>query len=178
MIESFGYARRYLIDNSHHEARVSMKSAKPVKIDKIDKQILKVLSKDARKSVVDIASEVKTTARIINYRIKRLQKEGIITGFKIALNNQKVGTHSYKLFIYLDNPKKERIERLKEHLEYGKNLTHYVKAFGNWDLEPEFEFYSNDELQKTIKEMKDAFSDIIKRIEIVNIVKEHKFVYI
>lgn len=178
LVEASTYNRNYLVDtNPQKNERIIMKPSKKIKLDKLDLDILKQLSENARKSIVDIATELKTTARIVNYRIKQLLKSEVILGFKIALNYEKLGIKFYKTFIYLDNPKQERIDKLISFFENHKNIIHHVKVLGNWDLEPEFEVYSEEEFNKILTTIKDSFSDIIKDIDIVTISKEHKFVY-
>lgn len=178
LVEASTYNRNYLLDTkSLRKERIIMKAGKKIRLDKLDLDILKQLSENARKSVVDIATELKTTARIINYHIKQLIKNEVILGFKIALNYEKLGIKFYKTFIYLDNPKKERINQLIEFFEGHKNIIHHVKVLGNWDLEPEFEVYSEQEFNNILIDIKDNFSDIIKNMDIITISKEHKFVY-
>ena len=62
-------------------------------------------------------------------------------------------------------------------MEQNKNVIHHVKVLGNWDLEPEFEVWNEEEFDKILNDMKDKFSDIIKGVDIITISKEHKFVY-
>lgn len=175
----FVYNRDYLIDKkSYNRVRVLFSGAKKEKLDKIDLEILKRLAEDARKPIVDIASSLKTSARVVNYRIRQLLKEKIITGFRIAINYEKLGIKFYKTFFYLDNPKNESIERLVEYFATNKNIIHNLHVVGNWDFEPEFEVYSEAEFNSLLNDIKDKFSDIIKNIDIVTISKEHKFVYL
>jgi len=179
LVEASTFNRDYLIDDkqSTGRERIIMKHDGKVKIDKLDLDILKLLGQNARKPIVDIATEIKTSARVVNYRIKQMIKDKIILGFKIALDYEKLGIRFYKTFIYLDSPKKDRVEELLHHLESNKNVTHHVRVLGNWDLEPEFEVYSEKEFDNIIIELKDKFSDIIKNLDIITISKEHKFVY-
>jgi len=51
-----------------------------VQIDGINKKILKILTQDARTSLKDIAKECNVSAVSVMNRIKRLKKEGVITG--------------------------------------------------------------------------------------------------
>ena len=60
---------------------------------------------------------------------------------------------------------------------YHKNIIHNVKVLGNWDFEPEIEVFSEAEFDKIITEIKNNYSDIIKKIDVITILKEHKFVY-
>lgn len=179
LIEAQTYNRNYLIEDKSllSDSRIIMKKSKPVNIDELDLNILKSLAKNARKPIIDIASELKQTVRVINYRIKQLEKNKIILGYKIALNYEKLGLKFFKIFVYLDNPQEEKINSLISYLKQNKNTIHHVKVLGNWDLEPEFEVHSEDEFNKILQEIKDKYSDIIKNIEIITISKEHKFVY-
>ncbi|MBU3913723.1 MAG: Lrp/AsnC family transcriptional regulator [Nanoarchaeota archaeon] len=175
----FVYNRDYLIDKkNYNRTRVLVSGAKKEKLDRVDLEILKKLAENARKPIVDIANQLKTSARVVNYRIRQLIKEKIITGFRIAINYEKLGIKFYKTFFYLDNPKQERINKLAEYFASNKNVIHNLHVVGNWDFEPEFEVYSEQEFNRILNEMKDKFSDIIKNIDIVTISKEHKFVYL
>jgi len=154
-----------------------MKESRVVKLEDIELKILKELSENARKSSVDIATKLNTTARIISYHIQQLLKKEIILGFKIAINYEKLNIKFHKTFIYLDNPSPRKITELISYFENHKNIIHHVKVLGNWDLEPEFETSSTEKLNQAIKTIKDNFSDIIKKIDIITIGHEHKFIY-
>lgn len=174
------YNRDFLIKNKadFERERILVSNSTKVKLDNLDTKILKELSENGRKSIVDIAYKLKESERVINYRIKRLLKDQIITGFRIAIDYNKLGIKFYKTFFYLDSPKKERIAALIDYFRSNKNIIHNVGALGNWDLEPEFEVYSEQEFDKILNEIKDQFSDIIKKVDILTITHEHKFTYL
>jgi Lrp/AsnC family leucine-responsive transcriptional regulator len=175
----FVYNRDYLIDKkSYNRTRILVSGTKKEILDKIDLEILKKLAENARIPIVDIASKLNTSARVVNYRIRQLVKEKIITGFRIAINYERLGIKFYKTFFYLDNPKKERISALASYFASNKNIIHNLHVVGNWDFEPEFEVYSESDFNEILGDIKDKFSDIIKNIDIVTISKEHKFVYL
>ena len=62
-----------------------------VDLDDIDRQILKILQEDARKSYVRIARQLKVTEGTVRFRIKRLLKEGVITRFLALIDPRKIG---------------------------------------------------------------------------------------
>jgi len=179
LIEGITYNRNYIIEGKSlkNDERIIMEQCEKIKLDKFDLHILKELSENARESLVNIATKLKTNARIINYRIQQMIKNKIITGFKIALNYEKLGIQFYKIFISIDNPQKQKIEELITYIKAHKNIIHNAKVLGNWDIELEFEVYSEKEFDKILENIKDKFSDIIRNIEIITISKEHKFVY-
>ena len=178
LVEASTFNRDYLLDKkAARKGRIIMKQSEEIKLEEVELNILKELSKNARKSSVDIAVKLKTTARIVAYHIQQLIKREIILGFKIAINYDKLGIKFHKTFVYLDNPSPQRVAELITYFENHKNIIHHVKVLGNWDLEPEFETSSTQEFNSIITRIKDNFSDIIKNIDIITIQEEHKFVY-
>ena len=60
-------------------------------LDDVDKKILKKLQEDARISFKEIAKEVGTSEATVFVRVKKLQKSGVIKGFRAILNPPSVG---------------------------------------------------------------------------------------
>jgi len=178
IVEADSYNRVYLLDEKNIiSSKAIMKRDNLVEIDELNMKILKKLSENSRISIVDLAEELKSTTRIIQYRIKQLEKKKIILGYKIALNYEKLGINFYKCLVYLSNIKENRIKELVNYFVSNRNIIHNVQVMGDWDYEPEFEVFSEEEFEKILGEMKDKFSDIISRIDVVTIRKEYKFVY-
>ena len=59
-------------------------------VDKTDDLIIDILSQDAKISIADIARQVKLDAKEVENRITRLEKEGVIIGYKAHINWQKI----------------------------------------------------------------------------------------
>ena len=60
------------------------------KIDRLDKAIIKHLSKNGRLSVADIARRIGASKTPVQVRLKRLQEEKYILGFRAVLNPKKL----------------------------------------------------------------------------------------
>ncbi|WP_158974574.1 Lrp/AsnC ligand binding domain-containing protein [Cellulophaga sp. L1A9] len=111
-----------------------MKSAKEsVKIDGIDKKILRFLMADARKPVLEIARNIGISGAAIHQRLRKLENSGLIAGSKFVINPKVLGfsTMAY-IGIYLDkamsNPVAvKELEKIPEILE-----CHYTT--GNWSI--------------------------------------------
>jgi DNA-binding Lrp family transcriptional regulator len=177
LIEAETSNRGYLLDKKPTSKRIILQQEKAIELDSLDISILKELSNNARIPLIDISHRLKKSPRVINYRIKQLQKNKIILGFKIAINYEKLGIKFHKLFIYLDSPNKKKIEDIENYISTNKNSITQVKVLGNWDIEPEFETFSDEDFENLLIEIKDKFSEIISKIDIITISKEHKFVY-
>tara|TARA_R110000796_G_scaffold250788_4_gene380671 strand:- start:24769 stop:25239 length:471 start_codon:yes stop_codon:yes gene_type:complete len=111
-----------------------MKSDKEkVKIDGIDKKILRFLMSDARKPVLEIARKIGISGAAIHQRLRKLETSGLIAGSKFVINPKVLGysTMAY-VGIYLDkamsNPVAvKELEKIPEVLE-----CHYTT--GNWSI--------------------------------------------
>ncbi|AWK89528.1 Lrp/AsnC ligand binding domain-containing protein [Azospirillum thermophilum] len=60
-------------------------------LDKIDRRILNILQVDGRIAAVDLAERVGLSPTTTGERLRRLQKDGYITGFGARLDPQRLG---------------------------------------------------------------------------------------
>jgi len=61
------------------------------KLDRYDEQILVLLSKDGRLPITDLARKIGLSKSPCQVRVRRLQKQGYILGFRAVLNAEKLG---------------------------------------------------------------------------------------
>ena len=69
------------------------------KLDKKDKQILYQLDLDSRQSFNQIARKVKLSREVVQYRVKQLEKKGIIKGYQTLIDVTKLGYLNCRFFI-------------------------------------------------------------------------------
>ncbi|MDT8415673.1 MAG: Lrp/AsnC ligand binding domain-containing protein [Flavobacteriaceae bacterium] len=102
-------------------------------LDGIDKEILRQLTADARRPILEIARKVGVSGAAIHQRIRKLEENGLIQGSKLVLNAKVLGyTTMAFIGIYLDkairNPDAVRqLKNIPEVLE-----CHYTT--GNWSI--------------------------------------------
>ncbi|MFA5796511.1 MAG: Lrp/AsnC family transcriptional regulator [Candidatus Woesearchaeota archaeon] len=179
LIEAQTFNRDYLTGQKTviHDTRSITANKQEIIIDDKDHQIIKLLAENARASVVDIAKKLRIDSRVVIYHIRKLEKNKIILGYKIALNYAKLNIQFHKLFIELNGTDTSQSKALTNYLKIHPNCIHHVKVFGSWELEPEFETATEQEFENILRELKDKFTSIIKKIDVITIAKEHKFVY-
>lgn len=104
-----------------------------VKIDGIDKKILRHLMEDARTPILEIARQIGISGAAIHQRLRKLEKSKLISGSKFVINPRVLGytTMAY-IGIYLDkamsNPQAVKaLEKIPEVLE-----CHYTT--GDWSI--------------------------------------------
>lgn len=66
-------------------------TTRPIKLDAIDRNILRTLQANGRKSNIDLAEEVGLSAPPCLRRVKILEEEGFIKGYHAELNPEKIG---------------------------------------------------------------------------------------
>ncbi|MBN09538.1 MAG: transcriptional regulator [Flavobacteriaceae bacterium] len=104
-----------------------------IKIDGIDKIILRALIKDARTPIKKISKLTGISGAAVHQRIKKLESSGVISGSNISLNPKVLGFKTVAFIgIYLDKAMRNReavkqIEKIPEILE-----CHYTT--GNWSV--------------------------------------------
>ncbi len=71
-----------------------------MKLDRIDREILRLLHQQGRLPVVELAKAVNLTTSPCSERVKRLEKEGYISGYHAELNPDKLGL-DVQVFIHI-----------------------------------------------------------------------------
>ena len=106
---------------------------KSIKIDGIDKRILRYLMEDARRPILEIARNIGISGAAIHQRLRKLEGSGLLAGSKFVINPKALGytTMAY-IGIFLDkamaNPQAvKELEKIPEVLE-----CHYTT--GNWSI--------------------------------------------
>ncbi|MDX1667266.1 MAG: Lrp/AsnC ligand binding domain-containing protein [Saprospiraceae bacterium] len=73
------------------------------KIDDLDRKILSILMRNAKKPYTEIAQELHVSGGTIHVRMKKLEEAGIVTGYHLAIDHDKLGYDICAfLGIYLD----------------------------------------------------------------------------
>lgn len=67
-------------------------------VDQLDLKIIKQLDLNARASYVEIGKQIGLSPSSVRERIQKMEENEIITGYKLSLNNQKLG-YGLEVFI-------------------------------------------------------------------------------
>lgn len=145
-----------------------------ITLEEKDQKILDILVANSRKSIVDISEETGISLDSVRYRIKTMEKEGIIQGYKCLLNSSKVNFTTCKAFIFFKSINEEKRNEFIEYCKKLQNTINIVITFAPWDLEIMFETKSYEEYFRIMDEIKEKFKDIIKLYESVLIPSELK----
>ena len=144
-----------------------------VKLDEIDKKILAQLAKNARISLVELAKIINLTPNAVKERIKSLEKNNIILGYRVFLNYQLLGFLHYRVFLHLENSTEEIERKIIQFLKYHKTCVSITKTIGYCELEFRPIVKDVDEFYKLMEELRNKFSDYLKEYESIIYYKMH-----
>ena len=92
-----------------------------IKLDSIDRKILKLLYEDGRASASSIADNVKLSVPAVTDRIKKLQDSGVILGFKPIISSKKINL-DITAFITVYSESSKNFEKVVSNAEINKNI--------------------------------------------------------
>lgn len=121
-----------------------------MKIDGIDKKIIRNLVKDARTPILTIAREVGISGAAIHQRLRKLEKSKLIDGYSMKINPTTIGYTTVSFTgIHLEPSAvlSSIIKRLKEIPEVIES--HYVT--GNYSVLVKIICKNNDDLMRVLE---------------------------
>lgn len=118
-------------------------------IDDVDRNILRVLNGNARKSFRDIARELDLSLTTVSKRIRRMEEGGVILGYAPILNPEKLG-FDITAFIGVKILHGKIVETEKE-LAKDPAVYTVFDATGEWDAIIQARFHNRRELNDFVK---------------------------
>ncbi len=137
-------------------------------LDKIDQKIIEILNQNARTPSKEIASELRKSGedvsdRTIRKRIERLEKSGIIKGYKAVLTDVSESNEYEAVFLKLKPTKS--LESLKESIkDFTTKMPNYLfvaNLDGDWNMlvVMKVEQEQKDPSLKIVEKFSDDISD-------------------
>jgi Lrp/AsnC family transcriptional regulator, leucine-responsive regulatory protein len=175
------YSRDYLLSKekrtSFSEKEFGEQTTRP-KLDKKDLMILKEISNNCRISSLELSEKIKLSLDAVRYRLKNLEKNKIIKGYTIYLDNELLNQFRYKIMIQINGPNEEKENKIISFSKQFSNVVYSVKTFGVWDLEIDVEVDSPEKFNKILREIKNNNSNLIKEYHTIQLTRVHKYTHI
>jgi DNA-binding Lrp family transcriptional regulator len=144
-----------------------------IKIDLRDKKILYELYRDARQSDSAIAKKVGLSREAIDYRIKNLEKKGIIEKYITLVDNDALGYTSYNVYISLANVNEKEIENVAHSLSNWPFVKWVAVCSGQWDLILTVAARDKFHLDSMLEKISSKFHQI-KKYDVLTTIKLYK----
>jgi len=174
---TYVFPKQYLLKNciNGQVKNAIVDGSAEVNIDKKDLKILCEISLDSRKSLTEIARKYSVSSAMVANRIKKLEKEKIITGYKINIDYSKLGYQLFNVQYVLKNFRE--IDRIIAYIKENPHIISISEVIGNWDLSCNYHIKNYQELHKIINQILRKFPDDFKKRITVTYPKIYKSNY-
>ncbi len=172
------YQHRYLMGVEETREMHIKETDELVGIDRLDSSIINKLSENARATIVDIADSVRASPRVVAYRLRKMEDNGLIAGYRAAIDYSKLGLTYYKVFLALSSAPLEEKKKLLEYIRSSPIVIYRVEGIG-LHAEIDFEVIVGSELQlsRFMKELSFKFPGIVGEYSTVMFIEMLKVRY-
>jgi len=153
-IQLYSYRNSFLLDDVNKSDRTKFEitgGGAQAAIDDMDFRLLRLIAPRARMPVKELAQKLNTTVAVVNYRIKKLMKQGVIQGFRTDIDFGKLGYQFFKADIDLRDYRQRG--KIINYLKTNPHLVRIDKSVGISDLELEYHVHSLEEFHQIMKDM-------------------------
>jgi len=147
--------------------------ATPAELDDLDVRILRLLNGDARKSFREISKEVDASISTVSSRIRKLEEEGVISGYAPLLAESKLG---YDVLAVVGvKIHKGKLLEVQRRIAKDERVTHVYDVTGEWDSIVVVRLRTTRELDAFIKRLgsmeyvENTYTQVV-----LNVVKEER----
>lgn len=145
--------------------------------DEKDKEIAKLLQKNARLKITEISKTTKIPGDTINYRIKKMEKNNIIKRYRLILDQTILGYSRFEILVRCVNLTDKIIDKFEEYAKQKPEIEYISKYVGMWDIELTVNFKNNLELRSFVIDLKKNFQENIINLEIITLFDTKNYTY-
>ena len=170
------YPKSYLVEeNNEHAGTLIGASKNQIRCDEFDLNLLRLIADNGRMPLLEIAQKLKTSPQVIRNHLRKLEKDGVIQGYRALIDVSSLGYRYYKSYINLIHT--ERLMELEYFCKIHPNILNINRAIGGSDFEIELQAKSFDQFDQIMKEIRSRFEGMIDDYEFVIAREEKKMVY-
>jgi len=144
-------------------------------MDLLDRKIMKELDLNCRQSHAKIARRVRSSKAVINYRIRKLEREGVIKKYIASINLGKLGYNTFKLYFKLFGLDEKIRKEFTDFICKIPNVIHCIRTEGAFDFSVVIATKNIIKLDQIISVIRNRFSAIIKDYRLSIIVSTRVF---
>jgi DNA-binding Lrp family transcriptional regulator len=171
----------YFFPHSRRRSYDLRMSDKRLSLDGTDRRMLSLLSLNARTPLVSLSQKLGITAVAVARRIRKLETNGVITGYRPIIDHAALGYGYYKIFLNLSIASDRNMHDVKAYLSQQPLVLYIIDGIGLLgDIDFEMVAKSPLELNAFMNGLREAFPGIIADYEAMQFpevlqVKYHPF---
>lgn len=165
MVDTRQYNKKFFTNDTNSQYVIFGGDVVNNKIEEIDYKVLNILANEARIPLTELSRRVNSTIEIVRGRIKKLEENEIILGYRIAVDFNKLGLEFFKAIIYFKKLSKQDEIALFEWMRTNPNSLYYIRSLAPWEVEFEFAVESYQHFNKIINNLRKRFHHVIRNYE-------------
>ena len=167
------YSRSYIWPFKRKEICFkTRKQAETFKLEASDRAILETLSLDATLSYREMAHRLGMPISTLAFRVKRLEREGLICGWQYDLNTSVLGVQRYKLLLRMLKGGEETLAKVCAFARTQPHVIEAAQCLGPWDYELTVEAENLEQLNKLLENLNEGLRERIATAEIVGLLRK------
>ena len=178
LIKLTHFQNRFFLDTTETEEIIMLGEDEKISVDETDKTILMELTKNARIPMAEISRRINVPRKVVAYRIKRMEENKIILGYRPSVNNNLLGYTQYKILFHFANATEQEVKKLKQYLKELPEVIYFVEELGMCDLDIEIMLKSTQDFFNFMNNIKYQFPTLIKEYETLIFVNTLKINYL
>jgi len=131
-------------------------------LKKEEENLINLLKKNSRESILSLSKKLNLSPQIVSKKIKYLQKENIISGFKTSINTSKLDYQPCFAFMTLSKYTEEEIKLLINYCQHASGINYLVRQIGKYDLELTIDAQNINDFYEIIDSLRKKFQIISK----------------
>ncbi len=164
------FSRRYLHPNGKAPAPLHVEpSAEKKLLDAVDVQILHGLGTEGGGQLSQLAAKLNLPTSTFEYRLKRLQKEGIVKGWVYSIDPRLIGMLDYRLLVTMKQVDQATRQAFFSFCAKHPNISTLVRCIGSWDYEVGIEVESQERVTELVQSIYEAFGATVRSVKSIPI---------
>ncbi|MBU1165968.1 Lrp/AsnC family transcriptional regulator [Candidatus Micrarchaeota archaeon] len=171
------FFRDYLVFDELIENRkfITMGEEEKLDLNKQELDVLREVSLNSRTGTVKLAKKLKMSPITAKNIIKRLQKLGVIQGFRILFDYSRLDYEYY--WIHIDVTGIEKEEKLKQFVRMFPETVYLAETVGGMDVEFGVQVKREKGIQKILVDIFDRFDNVITDYKYFKVLENKKVIY-
>jgi DNA-binding Lrp family transcriptional regulator len=137
-------------------------------VDETDIKILEKLDENVRSGSKEIGRGLKIQRQVVDYRIKKMESNGTILGYRMLANITKLGFQYRRIHVKLHSCSRKQKDGIFGYLVAHPKTVWVVESDGKYDLMSGFIARSPEEFQHSLSEFIGLFSEDIQYYDIAH----------
>jgi Lrp/AsnC family leucine-responsive transcriptional regulator len=145
-----------------------------ISLDAYDRKILFELDCNSRRSLSEVSRRVRLGRDLVEHRLERLHKQGVLRACRALINPYKLGYTIYKTYLKLE-PIRDRWSQLLMFLNNNPATFWLAESYGSWDLVWGIAARTPKEAYDIQSKLFSDFSDVIVKYNVYTFVNNWWF---